>query len=53
MGLSLTVGAIDPQSFCYGRTTTTTTDNRHARSDKGDAADGVALKMHQNAQFRI
>jgi len=38
--ISHRLGAMDPQSFCYRRTT----DNRQALSDKGDAARGVALK---------
>ncbi len=43
MGLPLTVSALWTKNHFV--TTTTTTDYyRHARSDKGDAADGVALK---------
>ncbi len=47
MGLSRRLGAMDTESFPYIQTTDRqqTTDNyRHARSDKGEAANGVALK---------
>ena len=41
--ISHRLGAMDVESFCYNGQRTT--DNRHALSDKGDAARGVALKM--------
>ena len=45
------LGAMDTHNHVV--TATTTTDNRHARSDKGDAADGVALKtLHYSARAR-
>jgi hypothetical protein len=44
MGLSLTVSVLWSHQHCVTFTDTQTTD-RHARSDKGEAADGVAIEM--------